>query len=67
MDPAPGKRIAQYLVFEYIECTLLEVLEAHHGGLPPEGVRQYIYQLVRALHWCHQHSILHRDVKPGWA
>lgn len=28
----------QYLVFEYVEKTLLEVLEARRGGLGPEEV-----------------------------
>lgn len=28
----------QYLVFEYVEKTLLEVLEARRGGLNPEEV-----------------------------
>lgn len=29
----------QYLVFEYVEKTLLEVLEARRGGLSSEEVR----------------------------
>jgi hypothetical protein len=28
----------QYLVFEYVEKTLLEALEAQRGGLGPEEV-----------------------------
>lgn len=54
----------QYLVFEYVERNLLEVLEEHSGGLEPEQVRQYIHQLVKAMVWCHQHNIVHRDIKP---
>lgn len=27
-------------------------------------VRKYIYQLVKAVHWCHQNNIVHRDIKP---
>jgi serine/threonine protein kinase len=27
-------------------------------------VRQYIYQLVQAVNWCHQHNTVHRDIKP---
>lgn len=30
--------LVQYLVFEYVEKTLLEVLEARRGGLGPEEV-----------------------------
>jgi cyclin-dependent kinase-like len=51
-------------VFEYVERTLLQVLEASPGGLPPEAVRRYVWQLVRAVRWCHQHNVIHRDVKP---
>ena len=29
-----------------------------------EIVRLYIYQLVNAIEWCHQHAIIHRDIKP---
>lgn len=60
----PPMFILQYLVFEYIEHTLLQVLEASPGGLPPEVVRRYVWQLVRAVQWCHQHNVVHRDIKP---
>ncbi|GIL71091.1 hypothetical protein Vretifemale_1728 [Volvox reticuliferus] len=53
-----------YLVFEYVEHNLLEVLEEHPGGLEHEQVRNYVYQLVKAVGWCHQHNIVHRDIKP---
>eukprot|EP00775_Hariotina_reticulata_P001776 gene1776-2112_t len=53
-----------YLVFEFVERTLLEVLESRHKGLEPEEVRQYIHQLVKAVDWCHQHNVAHRDIKP---
>lgn len=32
-----------YLVFEYMEKNLLEVLEERPSGLEPEAVRKYIY------------------------
>lgn len=34
--------VLQYLVFEYVEKTLLEVLEARRGGLGPEEVGQQL-------------------------
>jgi cyclin-dependent kinase-like len=53
-----------YLVFEYVEQTLLEVLEARRRGLEADEVRAYLYQLVRAVSWCHAHNTVHRDIKP---
>ena len=35
-----------YLVFEYVEKNLLEILEQQPAGLPPELVRKYIYQVL---------------------
>ena len=53
-----------YLVFEYVPRNLLEVLEERPGGLDPTLVRRYIWQLVKAIAWCHRHDIVHRDIKP---
>ena len=45
-----------YLVFEYVEKNLLEVLEEEPSGLDPEVVRTYIFQLGRCtdrrMHAC---------------
>jgi len=51
-------------VFEYVPRNLLEVLEERPGGLDPTLVRRYIWQLVKAIAWCHRHDIVHRDIKP---
>ena len=53
-----------YLVFEYVENTILEVLERKPNGLDEQEVRKYTYQLLRGVEYCHAHNIIHRDVKP---
>ena len=53
-----------FLVLEYMECNLLQVIESNPSGLSPESVRMLIYQLVKAITWCHQNQIVHRDIKP---
>lgn len=53
-----------YLVFEYVEQNLLEVLENEPKGIDQELVRRYVYQLCQAIAWCHSHDIIHRDIKP---
>ncbi|KAB5546648.1 hypothetical protein PHYPO_G00074460 [Pangasianodon hypophthalmus] len=53
-----------YLVFEYVEKNMLELLEELPNGVPPDKVRNYIYQLIKAIHWCHKNDIVHRDIKP---
>uniref|UniRef100_A0A8C1JH81 Cyclin-dependent kinase-like 5 n=1 Tax=Cyprinus carpio TaxID=7962 RepID=A0A8C1JH81_CYPCA len=53
-----------YLVFEYVEKNMLELLEELPNGAPPDKVRSYICQLIKAIHWCHKNEIVHRDIKP---
>jgi cyclin-dependent kinase-like len=47
-----------------MEKNLLEVLEERPSGLEPEAVRKYIYQLLKAIEYCHRSNVIHRDVKP---
>ena len=39
---------------------MLELLEELPNGVPTEKARSYIYQLIKAIHWCHKHDIVHR-------
>uniref|UniRef100_A0A4W3I300 Cyclin-dependent kinase-like 5 n=1 Tax=Callorhinchus milii TaxID=7868 RepID=A0A4W3I300_CALMI len=53
-----------YLVFEYVEKNMLELLEEMPNGVQPEKAKNYIYQLIKAIDWCHKNDIVHRDIKP---
>lgn len=53
-----------YLVFEYVERNLLEILEANPQGISVEKVRTYTFQLILAVLWCHERDVVHRDIKP---
>uniref|UniRef100_A0A3Q1FRV4 Cyclin-dependent kinase-like 2 n=1 Tax=Acanthochromis polyacanthus TaxID=80966 RepID=A0A3Q1FRV4_9TELE len=58
------RRRRWYLVFEFVDRTLLEELEQNQSGLDLNTSRQYLYQILRATAFCHQQNIIHRDIKP---
>lgn len=53
-----------YLVFEFIEKSMLDLLEEKTSGVEPETVRLLTFQLIRAIEYCHRHDVIHRDIKP---
>ncbi|XP_072050562.1 cyclin-dependent kinase-like 4 [Amphiura filiformis] len=53
-----------YLVFEFVDHTILDELEKYPTGLSDDMVRKYMWQVLRGIEFCHLHSIIHRDIKP---
>ncbi|KAF5302105.1 hypothetical protein FQR65_LT08656 [Abscondita terminalis] len=53
-----------YLVFEYLEGTVLDELEKVSGGLNEDVCRERIFQVTRAVNFCHINNVIHRDIKP---
>ena len=53
-----------YLVFEFVEKTLLEILEGESTGLSDDLVKKYIFQILKAINYCHDMNVVHRDIKP---
>lgn len=52
-------------MFEFVDKNLLEVLtESYPKGFQPQNLRTCIWQIVRALEYCHRHDVIHRDIKP---
>ncbi|CAD8081646.1 unnamed protein product [Paramecium primaurelia] len=52
-----------FLVFQFVDRNLLELLE-ERKQLDQESIKRVIFQLVLAIHACHQVGIVHRDIKP---
>lgn len=46
-----------YLVFEYMDHTVLDELEEHPGGLGEEKTRKHIFQVIRGIDFCHNHNV----------
>ena len=53
-----------YLVFEFMDKNLLEVLEERPDGLSRESVKFFIYQILKAVEYFHSENVMHRDIKP---
>jgi casein kinase II subunit alpha len=49
------------LIFEYVNNTDFRTLYPKFNDI---DVRYYIYELLKALDYCHSKGIMHRDVKP---
>jgi serine/threonine protein kinase len=46
-----------YLVFEYVDHTILDELEENSSGLGEETSRKYIFQVLRGIDFCHANNV----------
>ena len=53
-----------FLVFEYVEKNLLELLQETPTGLDPSLIKNLIFQLCKATIYLHKNNVIHRDIKP---
>ncbi|KAI9145362.1 kinase-like domain-containing protein [Paraphysoderma sedebokerense] len=53
------------LSFEYMESNLAEVLQISQTRLSESHIKMFMIMLLRGIHHCHSHKIIHRDVKPA--
>ncbi|SAM02626.1 hypothetical protein [Absidia glauca] len=52
------------LVFEYLDSDLKKFLDSNGGDIDELTIKQMMYQLLKGIAFCHEHRVLHRDLKP---
>jgi len=53
------------LVFEFLDQDLKKYLDAcGDNGLEAYTIKSFLFQLLQGIAYCHQHRVLHRDLKP---
>jgi cyclin-dependent kinase 5 len=52
------------LVFEYCDQDLKKYFDSCNGEIDSDTVKSFMQQLLRGLSFCHNHNVLHRDLKP---
>lgn len=52
------------LVFEFLDQDLKKFIDSCNGKMEPNAIKSFMYQLLKGIMYCHQHLILHRDLKP---
>jgi cyclin-dependent kinase 2 len=53
-----------YLVFEFLDQDLKQLMNKRKQGLSGFTLKSYLYQMLDGILFCHTHRIIHRDLKP---
>lgn len=64
-DCIPHKKRNLQLVFEYCETDLELVIKDRSLMFSAADVKSYMQMILQGLAFCHDHWVLHRDVKPN--
>ncbi|KAF9601835.1 hypothetical protein IFM89_023522 [Coptis chinensis] len=59
----PRMSCSMYLVFEYMEHDLARLAASPDVKFTVPQVKRYMQQLLAGLEHCHNHDVLHRDIK----
>jgi len=46
-----------YLVFEFVDHTVLDDLDQSSSGLQEDAVRGIMWQVLKGIHFCHVHNV----------
>jgi serine/threonine protein kinase len=52
------------LVFEFMDTDLKKYMDSRNNDLDCGTIRHLLKQLLEGIEYCHEHRVLHRDLKP---